>query len=741
MSNDFEPVAEEIHLRDYIRILAKRKWLIAGSFLIIVVSTALFTFTMDPVYEATAKIVIEKENPNVVSIQEVLALDAADSDYSQTQFEILQSRTVARKVIERLDLANTEEFNPTPKDDAVSILKQTIKESLASIKESIKAMFTPEAQLKQALEEESDSQMVDNFLSRLSIDPVRNSRVVNVRFKANDPVLAARVANAITQVYIELGLETKLLAVQDAVSWLSNRIQEERSKVEEAQLRFQKYKEDNSIITNFTSDTEQVTQQKLAELNSKVIEAEAARVEAETRYGQTRGISSASLDSVAEILSSPVIQAIKASEMTVQNSIAELSKKYGNNHPHIIALKAEMGELRNRKSVEAQKIVQSLKNNYELALAKERSLKEALHNQERGALNLSKKSIQYGVLQREAESAKEVYDLLVKRFKEATLTEDMKTVNVRVVDKAEVPTTPVKPKKAMNMLLALVLGLTAGTGLAFFAEYLDNTLKTPEDVTNYLRMPYLGMVPEVDGIDTNTSSAVFLHHDPKNVASESIRGLRSNLLFSRAAEKPQIILLTSAKPQEGKTLVTANLAAAMAQSGCRTLIIDADMRRPRIHKTLGSGNEAGLANILSGVSAPADVIKRTDIQNLDVITAGPTPPNPSELLGSKFMADILEGLRQRYEHIIIDTPPVTAVTDAAILAQYADGVVVISKAFTTPKEMVRTAIENLQKVNSKIFGVVLNSVNMKKEGAYYYQYSYYYYYGDGERKKRHASHD
>ncbi len=179
----------------------------------------------------------------------------------------------------------------------------------------------------------------------------------------------------------------------------------------------------------------------------------------------------------------------------------------------------------------------------------------------------------------------------------------------------------------------------------------------------------------------------------------------------------------------------------MAQAGCRTLVVDADMRRPRMHKTVGIENEAGLANILSGVSAPADVIRHTDIENLDVITAGPTPPNPSELLGSKFMADILEGLRQRYEHIIIDTPPVTAVTDAAILAQYADGVVVISKAFTTPKEMVRTAIDNLRKVNSKILGVVLNSVNMKKEGAYYYQYSYYYYYGDGERKKRHASHD
>jgi capsular exopolysaccharide synthesis family protein len=736
MTNNFDSIAEEVHLRDYIRILAKRKWLVITAFVLIVASTALFTFTMDPVYEATAKIVIEKENPNVVSIEEVFALDAADSDYSQTQFEILQSRTVARKVIERLDLGNTEEFNPAPKDDAISTVKQALREAIDSFKIAVRSILTPKDKLEQALAEESDSRLVDNFLSRLTIDPVRNSRVVNVRFKAKDPVLAARIADTVTQVFIELGLETKLMAVQDAVSWLSNRIQEERAKVEEAQMRFQKYKEENSIITNFSSGTEQVTQQKLAELNSKAIEAEAARVEAETRYNQTKGISSNSLDSVAEILASPVIQSIKASEMSVQNSLAEMSKKYGANHPQIIAIKAELNELSKRKTAEVQKIVQSLKNNFELAMAKERSLKEALSSQEQGALSLSKKSIQYGVLQREAESAKEVYDLLVKRFKETTLTENMKTVNVRVVDKAETPTQPIKPRKAMNMLLALVLGITAGTGLAFFAEYLDNTLKTPDDVARFLHTPYLGMIPSIVDIASNSMAEVFVHNDPKSVASESVRGLRSNLLFSKADQMPQVVLLTSATPKEGKTLVAVNLGAAMAQAGCRTLLIGADMRRPRAHKILELENGAGLSNILSSVSGVDEVIKPTGIPNLDIITAGPVPPNPSELLGSKRMPELISSLRERYEHIIIDTPPATAVTDAAILAQHADGVVLISKAFVTPKELVRSAIEALQKVNAKIFGVVLNSVNMSKEGAYYYQYAYYYYYGENGKKKR-----
>ncbi|NCC04473.1 MAG: polysaccharide biosynthesis tyrosine autokinase [Proteobacteria bacterium] len=738
MTTEFEPVAEEIHLRDYLRVLAKRKWLATAVLILIFGSTALFTFTTDPVYEAVTKIVIEKENPNVVSFEEVFAMDAADSDYSQTQFEILQSRTVARKVIERLNLGSSEEFNPQPKGDVVSVMKHTVRDAIGMVRLFVNTLLTPREQLEKTLSVESDARLVDNFLGRLTIDPVRNSRVVNVRFKAKDPALAARVANAVAQVYIELGLETKLLAVQDAVSWLAKRIQEERIKVEEAQMRFQKYKEENSIITNFSSDTEQVTQQKLAELNSKVIEAEAARVEAETRFNQTRGITSDSLDSVAEILASPVIQSIKASEMTVQNSLAELSKKYGSNHPQIIAIKAELTELRKRRAAEAQKIVQSLKNNYELALAKERSLKDALRSQEQGALSLSKKSIQYGVLQREAESAKEVYDLLVRRFKETTMTEDMKTVNVRVVDKAEVPSNPVQPKKSMNMLLALVLGITAGAGLAFFAEYLDNSLKTPDDVARFLKMPYLGMIPAVEGIESNSRGEVFVHREPKSIASESIRGLRSNLLFSKADHMPQVILLTSAVPKEGKTFVAVNLASAMAQAGCKTLFIGSDMRRPRSHKILGVANEAGLSSILSGVSGTEAVIRNTDIPNLDIITAGPVPPNPSELLGSKRMPELIGTLRERYEYIVIDTPPSTAVTDAAIMAQHVDGVVVITKAFSTPKELVRSAIEGLQKINAKIFGVVLNSVDMSREGSYYYQYAYYYYYGEDGKKKRHA---
>jgi capsular exopolysaccharide synthesis family protein len=342
------------------------------------------------------------------------------------------------------------------------------------------------------------------------------------------------------------------------------------------------------------------------------------------------------------------------------------------------------------------------------------------------------------VLQREAESAKEVYDLLVRRFKETTLTEDMKTVNVRIVDKAEVPSHPIKPKKSMNMLLALVLGITAGAGLVFFAEYLDNSLKTPDDVARFLHMPYLGMIPAVEGVETNSRSEVFVHREPKSVASESIRGLRSNLLFSKADHMPQVILMTSAVPKEGKTFVAVNLAVAMAQAGCKTLFIGSDMRRPRSHKILNVANGAGLSNILSGVSGTEAVIRNTDIPNLDIITAGPVPPNPSELLGSKRMSELIGTLRERYEHIVIDTPPSTAVTDAAIMAQHVDGVVVITKAFSTPKELVRSAIEGLQKINAKIFGVVLNSVDMSKEGSYYYQYAYYYYYGEDGKKKRHA---
>ena len=740
----YEQEKQEIDLRDYLGVIMKRRWTIITCFVIIVVTVAIATLTTTPIYRATIKLIIEKENPNVVSIQEVMSVDASGTDYYQTQYKIIESRSIAREVIERLNLDQSEEFFPKPEDDFFSNIKRSISETIVSWKEAAFSLFEQEKELNPGDESdqvESDSSLVSTFIERINVEPIRNTRLVNIGFDAKDPVLAARIANTLAEAYIDQNLNTKLAAVQDAVSWLDRRIQEERKKVEAAQLRFQQYKEQYGIITGFSSDTEKITAQKLAELNSQVIAAEARRVEAETRYKQTKRLmkSKGSLDSIPEILNNELIRTIKESEVELSRTLSELSKKYGKNHPQIIAVKAELATLEKRKRGEIQKVVDSLKNEYEVALARERSLRDSLARQKQESLELNKKAIEFGVLSREAASAKQMYDLLVKRFKETSITEDMKTGNIRVVDRAEIPEIPIKPRKKLNILLAVIVGLTMGTGLAFFFEYLDNTVKTPDDIKRYFGIPYLGPVPVIEhdrGAKDGEIPELVAVETPKSTASEAYRGLRTSLLFSSAEAPPQVILITSAGPKEGKTLTCTNLAATMAHAGSKVLLVDCDMRRPRIDHIMKVGRDVGLSNILASTTEGNQVLFKTKVANLHVIPCGPIPPNPSELLGSNRMVQLVKTFRERYDKIVIDSPPITAVTDATVLARIADGVVVIIRSGDTSRDIVRNGVEQLKGVNATILGAVLNGVNMGKDSYYYYQYYYYYYGEDGDKKRK-----
>jgi capsular exopolysaccharide synthesis family protein len=332
-----------------------------------------------------------------------------------------------------------------------------------------------------------------------------------------------------------------------------------------------------------------------------------------------------------------------------------------------------------------------------------------------------------------------MYDLLIKRFKETTLTEDMKTGNIRVIDKAEAPKDPVKPRKKRNLILAVIMGLVTGLGLAFFFEYLDNTIKIPEDVKQHLKIPYLGPVPLFDRVSGNpgrdVNQELVTLHAPKSSSSESYRGIRTNILFSSAESPPQVILITSAGPGEGKTITTLNLGIAMAQAGSKVIILDCDMRRPKIHKAFGLTKDRGISNFLVGGADVDGTVGDTPIPNLDVIPCGPIPPNPSEMLGSNRMADLLNGLRKEYAHILIDSPPATAVTDPIVLSKSVDGVVLVIRAGETAREIVRNGVAQFQAVGANILGAILNGVDVGRDKYYYYKYYHYYYGEDGDKKK------
>ncbi len=733
---------EHIDIRDYLQVILKRKWSAITAFAIIVITVAIHSFTATPIYEAAARLVIEKENPNVVSIEEVMAVDSSGTDYYQTQYRIIESRTVAREVIMRLHLNKSEEFFPKPKDGLISNIKNSIGEILDSWEDSVTSLLTTKNNKTATDAFDEDSALVTEFIERIEISPIRNSRLVDVSFQAKDPVLATNIVNTLARAYIDQNLETKLLAAQDAVKWLHSRIEEERKKVEEAEQALLRYKERYGIITDFSSDVEKVTAQKLAELNTQVVEAESKRVEAETRYKQASALlgSPDMLDSIPEVLNNELIRQIKTMEVELYKRVSELGKKYGQKHPRMVAIEAELKTLQKRKAQEINRVIHSLRNEYRVTLAKESSLKTALAKQKKESLDLNQKAIQYGVLKRETESARNMYAVLIKRFKETTLTEDMRAGNIRVIDRAEVPEHQVKPRKKLNILLAVIIGLVTGIGLTFFLEYLDNTIKIPEDVKQHLKIPYLGPVPlfesEKEGNPGETMGPDLVSfHLPKSTASESFRGIRTSILLSSAEVAPQIILVTSAGPREGKTVTAANIAVTMAQSDNKVIILDCDMRRPKIHKLFGISREHGLSNFLASSSDVEGATVSTGIPNLDVMPCGPIPPNASEILGSKRMVTLLNTLRKRYTRIIIDSPPSTAVTDAVVLSKSVDGVILVIRAGETIRQMAKNGVVQFEAVGAPILGAILNAVDLGRDSYYYYQY-YYYYYGEDQEKRK-----
>ena len=731
-----EILDKQINIHDYLRVLRKYHRTILAVFTVILVSVVIFTYTATPIYRATTRLIIEKDDPKVVSIQEVMSVDSSGLDYYQTQYKIIESRAVAREVIKRLNLGTNEEFAPKPKESFINDIKRSVAEGV----DYFTSLFTTEKKPAAVGGEEVDSPLVSAFISRIQVSPIRNSRLVDIGFEAKNPQLAAQISNTLAKSYIDLNLETKLMATQDAMNWLDTRIGEERKKVEQAEQALLRYKEQHNIITDFSKDQESITGQKLAALNTQVVEAE-------TRYQQAVTLQKTPelLDSIPEVLQNDLVRQIKAMEVELHKRQSELSKKYGANHPQIVAIQNEMATLEKRKAEEVVRVVNSLYNNFAVAQAREFSLKQSLNRQKGESLQLNQKAIDYTVLKREAESTQQMYDLVIKRFKETAMTENIRTGNIRIVDAAEVPRIPVKPKKTQNMLLGLIVGLSLGIGLAFFLEYLDNTIKIPQDIKDRLKIPYLGPVPVFAApvesgnqvnLAWNPEADLVTISAPKSTASESYRGIRTSLLFTAAEASPHMIMVTSAAPSEGKTITSANIAVTMAQAGNKVLVIDCDLRRPKMHRIFNVARDRGVSNVLAGNCQLDEVILKTSIPGIDVIPSGPVPPNPSEMLGSKQMTQLLESVRGLYDRIIIDSPPVTAVTDAVILSRMVDGTILVVRAAETHGEIVKNGLQLLQSAQGRILGAVLNGVNMGRDSYYYYQYYYYYYGEDGEKKKK-----
>ncbi len=697
-------------------VILKHRWTVLALCAVVVAFVTIKTLTTTYIYRATCQILIERDTPNIVSFQDVFMLDSS-TDYYQTQYRLLQSPSLVLRAIKNLNLANNPLFYPLPEQASGDQGSAAFANNLNP--------------------QQRQSALISTFLGGLKVTPINGTLLVDIGFESPHPKLAAEAANGLAEAYIEQNLELKTGISQDAIEFLTKKIDELRLKVEESESALERYKEEKEIIT--VDEREMITPQKLAELNSQLLKAQLRRVELETLYNQIEKLSEKPemVESTPQILDSRFIQSLKSEKIALEKEYSNTHRKYGPKHPAIIRLSSEIATIKHKIDLEVSKIVNSIKVEYELSKARENVLQRQFEEMKQQALELSKKGIEYAALKRLADSNREVYGTLLKRLKETDVTEDIETLNIRIVNRAEVPRSPVRPAKKKNIMVSVIVGLTLEVGLAFLLEYMDNTIKTLEDIEQRVQLPFLGTIPtirfntqdneeEIDSSPSENKDLITSTH-PRSTSSEAYRSVRTSALLSTPDSPPGKILIASAAPYEGKTITAANLAITMAQAGTKTLLLDTDLRKPRIHQIFAVENTMGLSNIITTGQDPLSFIKKTDIPHLNILTSGPIPPNPAELLGSNRMHELMKIFTADFDRIILDSPPLIVVTDASILSTMCDGVILVVQANRTGLDIIQRGKELLQDVNSRIIGVVLNNMDIER-GRYFHYYPYYRYY-------------
>jgi succinoglycan biosynthesis transport protein ExoP len=716
-------VVERRHLRESLRILAKRRRLVTSVFLVVVIGVVVHTYTRIPIYEARAKMLIESNEPRYVGFKDVLDPNSTQTDYYQTQYNLLRSRSLARKTLDALHL--WDQFGGRPAAIGTATpppprgVAARVRAFVVPIRDAVRGASDPQVAPLPS-ETVSQTRAINALLGGLSISPVRNSRVVDIVYRSADPDLATRVVNAHARSFIDQNMEFKFLSSKEAMDWLAARLTEERQQVEQAETALQRYTEQHDAIA--ASERDNIVIQKLADMSREVTKAKTTRLEREATYDQLRTMETnrAGLDSFPAILANPVIQQQQAEVARLQRQKLDLSQKMLDTHPDVEAISRAIAAADARLRAEIAKVVQGVRNEYLAALAQERSLGQALEDQKREALSMNKKAIEYGVLAREVESTRQVYQSLLQRAKETGVSTELRTSNVRIVDLAERPGAPIYPQTRDALIMGTLAGLGLALGVGFFFEYLDNRIRTPDEIKLHLHLPALGLLPFVR---SDRKAAMFPVSERLSPDfAEALRALRTNVLFSTAESPSRSLIVTSAGPGEGKTVVSSNLAAALADTGLRVLVIDGDLRKPKLHKVFNVAQEPGLSNLIVGTCKASQVVVKTSILNLWVLPAGRVPPNPAELLGSSRFRQFLVSLRDHFDWIVIDTPPVMAVTDASVLAHAVSGVVFVVGAEMVSRQTAATALEQLALAHGKVLGGVLNRVDLDRNAYFYSQY-------------------
>jgi capsular exopolysaccharide synthesis family protein len=731
--------SHESAIAESLRVLIKRKWLVLGCLAGIFSVVAIASLRMTKVYEASGTIVINKPDTSLnFQNSATFSLDYYDPTELETEVKILQSDLLALEVIRELNLDRRPEFGG-------------------------QALAAPSLDLAPdplQVDPARASAMLGGFKGNLRIGLSQNSRIIEVHFRSADPQTASNVVNTLMQTYVENNRKARFESTMAASDWLQKQLVDLQMKVETSQEKLVKYQKEHEILG--TDDKQNIIMNKLDELNKELTMAESERMDKESlknlvESGDPDAVASSagSIDSGSGTQSaSALLESLRAKQADLKIQSADLNTQFGPSYPKLAQLNNQLKEVDAQIQAEMKKIAGTVRGQYTTALQREKMLRDALEKQKQEANKLNQDAIEYNIDKREAETYRTLYEGILQKLKEAEVSAGLKSTNFRILDGARPPSYPIEPNIPRNLGFALLLGLSSGVGLAFLLEGLDNTIRTTEQAQSISGLASLGMIPlgsksARDGpnskrlVIASSKEAVELVTQvrPQSQMAESYRALRTSLLLSNLGSPPKVIMVTSALPQEGKTTTSINVAVVLAQKGVRVLLIDADLRRPSIHKTLGMGPRSGLSNVLTGSTTLEQAISRTPIlPNLYILPAGTPPPNPAELLASSNMRDMLAQLREQYDHVVVDTPPCLSVTDAVVLSPRADAVVLVIRSGQTTKQSLRRARDIFAQVNAKLIGVLLNAVDLTSPDYYYY-YEYQGKYASYYRDEGSSEHD
>ncbi len=720
----------EITIHDYIRILVKHKTIVLTFLAITFFTVVLATFTATPFYTASSQILIE-QNFNSNDLERPKSYIRYDPDFLATQFQLISSSNVAHRVVKnlQLDTRYRSYFIDTTKQESISFFS-SLKNR---IKKFTKKLFPSHS--KQTTSSQSDSEETNLLLttdsitdadiiattirSNLSISLVKNSRTVSVEYSDKNPAMAKLVLDAMIQAYRAEILEIKLATSNYSLQWMTSKADDERKKLELSERALQKYVKKNDLVT--VENKLAVYPERLKEFNSQLSKAQAKQKEYESIYTQIQnsGETKINIESIPIFADNRILQSLREKIFRAEQKIKDLSKKYGYKHPLMINAKTERDLLKKEKEFEINRIIDSTKNAYDLAKKSESNLKQLLEKTKSDMLDINERFTQYSIMKREVSTNRVLYDALTSSINKASVTEQSQDMRIWVIKKAERPNSPSKPQKTRNLILGLILGILGGIGLAFFVEYLDNSVKDEKDIENRFGLTVLGSIPKLQDKSSNVET-YFL----KNLLSplaESYRLIRAGLLLSAADHPPHSILITSMVPKEGKTATTINLARVLAQTDQKVLIIDCDMRRPQMHSIFNTPNSFGLSNYLSGNTETIQIQTVQDKQ-IFLITSGASPPNPAELLQSTKMKSLIEEMLQKFDFVLLDSPPVQSVTDSLALSNLVDGTLLVVRAEKTTYDSLESGLKKIGEAQANILGVVLNGTNKSHHNSGYYGY-------------------